>query len=210
MLRRIAPVFVVVACVTLALFAGGCASRPTPTADPLGTVPADFTIDVAVVSGGRSDSARDDADDLVPTELRSGRFIVFPNGDLHYARRDIRSQASRPPLVRKLSRDELARLWSLCQQTGLAEAHAMMIDEAQGIEPDQGEVAYVLAVQSGGVYRGVSRTMERTQAQQSAEAELVRELAALAWASELPPERAAVIPKRYDFGPDPYERYRKP
>jgi hypothetical protein len=66
----------------------------------------------------------------------------------------------------------------------------------------------VLSVQAGGEYRGVARTFDRSSAEATAEAALVRELAALAWANELPNDRVMVIPKRYDFGPDPYERYR--
>lgn len=179
-------------------------------ADPLGQVPADFTLDVAVITGGRDNAARNDSDEIVPAELRAGRFIVFPNGDLHYARRDIRIREARPPLVRRLGRDEMSQLWSLCEQSGLVSAEAMTMDESHDLMPATGEVAYIMAVQSGGVYHGVARTFDRQGAAQSAEAALVRELAALAWANELPSDRVMVIPKRYDFGPDPYERYRKP
>ena len=41
-------------------------------------------------------------------------------------------------------------------------------------------------------------------------AALVRHLAGLAWATDLPQKRIRTIPRRYDFGPDPYARYRTP
>ena len=39
--------------------------------------------------------------------------------------------------------------------------------------------------------------------------ELIRHLADLAWADDLPEGRIIVQPRRYDLGPDPYARYRK-
>ncbi|MHC4909731.1 MAG: hypothetical protein ACYTF9_08450 [Planctomycetota bacterium] len=37
---------------------------------------------------------------------------------------------------------------------------------------------------------------------------LVRHLAALVWARDDAGERRVVVPRRYDFGPDPYAMYR--
>ena len=39
--------------------------------------------------------------------------------------------------------------------------------------------------------------------------ETIRRLAALAWATDLPSNETFVAPIRYDFGPDPYARYRE-
>lgn len=206
---RTAAIILLLTALLTGLFAGGCASKQTVSADPLGTVPSDFTIDVAVISGGREDAERGTGE-VVPAELRSGRFIVFPNGDLHYASRDMRSHEARPPLTRRLTRDELSRLWAICNQSGLVDASPMTMDEARSMNPDSGEVVYILTLHADGRYRGVARIFERSGATDTAEGALVRELAALAWANELPSDRAMVIPKRYDFGPDPYERYRKP
>ena len=36
----------------------------------------------------------------------------------------------------------------------------------------------------------------------------LRRLLALAWATDLPPEHRFAAPERYDFGPDPWSRYR--
>ncbi len=193
----------------LAMLAGGCAAAKPGPGDPLGAVPTDLTLDVAVVSGGRAEAERG-GEERVPAELRSSRFVLLPNGDLHYAPQRMGVRSGRPPLVRRLSRDELARVWSLCRETGLAEAKRMAMDQSPVPNPATGEVAYAIALQVGGEYRGVKRVHDRDEAPQSPEGTLVRELARLAWADEMPAERAMVMPKRYDFGPDPYERYRKP
>lgn len=191
------------------LAVGGCASKQAVSTDPLGDAPGDFTIDVMVRSGGRNEAERGTGG-IVPAELRSGRFILLPGGNLHYAPRDMRERDARPPLTRRLSRDDLSRLWSLCEQSGFVDATPMTMSESRRMSPQVGEVTYIITVQAGGVYRGVAETYERAHAVGTAEGALVRELAALAWADELPSERALVIPKRYDFGPDPYEQYRKP
>jgi hypothetical protein len=187
---------------------GGCASNRPASIDPLGAVPSDFTIDVAVISGGRGEEDRETGE-VVPAELRSGRFLVFPSGELHYAARDVTARDTRPPLTRRLSRDELSHLWSLCQQSGLVDAQPLTMSESRKMNPARGAVIYIVTIQVDGEYRGVARTFERSEAANSAEGTLVRELAALAWADEMPAERAVVIPKRYDFGADPYERYRE-
>jgi hypothetical protein len=36
----------------------------------------------------------------------------------------------------------------------------------------------------------------------------IRRIAALAWAADLPPDGVPRYPERYDFGPDPWARYR--
>ena len=36
----------------------------------------------------------------------------------------------------------------------------------------------------------------------------LRAIAALAWASDVPPDDTIRFPERYDFGPDPWARYR--
>jgi len=211
MLRRWPTLLTVVIALLLACL-GGCAARRTPAQpDPLGAVPSDFTLDVAVVSGGKSEVEKSQGGEGVPAELRNGRFVLFPTGELHYAaRRAVDSAPSRPPLVRTLSRDDLARLWAVCGEAGLTSAPPMMFDESAVASPAEGEVTYVLALQADGRYRGVKVTLPRAEVGSSLESAVVRELASLAWANELPAERMMVIPKRYDFGPDPYARYRKP
>ena len=204
MVRGVAIVFVM----GLFLQLCGCASKPVVSADPLGDVPGDFTIDVAVIAGGGAQ--RTDDGGIVPAELRSGRFIVLPGGDLYFAPRDVRERDMRPPLTRRLTPDELSQLWSMCSQAGFMDATPLTMSEARRMAPDSGEVSYIITIQVEGVYRGVAETYERSRAADTAEAALVRELATLAWADELQADRVMVIPKRYDFGPDPYEQYRNP
>ena len=37
----------------------------------------------------------------------------------------------------------------------------------------------------------------------------LRAIAALAWASDVPPDDTIRFPERYDFGPDPWARFRE-
>ena len=52
------------------------------------------------------------------------------------------------------------------------------------------------------------REREASAAPDPAVQQFARRLAAYAWAADYPIERLAETPRRYDFGPDPYARYR--
>lgn len=172
--------------------------------DPLGAIPRDLTIDVLIVSG---DGWNDAADE--PVTRRSGRFVVFPDGSLHYGEgRAFIDEL--PPEVRVLSRADLAELWSLADQLGWADPDAG--EPPTGLDPRQwsgAETVYRMDIRAAGRRWQFERVLVEPGARDAAAEALVRALAVLAWVEEGPVLPPSIMPQRYDLGPDPYERYRR-
>jgi hypothetical protein len=191
---------------------GGCqsgAARPDDgvamgAADPLGAIPHDLMMDVLIVSG---DGWYDELDE--PVTRRTGRFVIFADGSLHYGegRAFIHEL---PPEVRVLSRADLAELWSLADQLGWADPEAG--ERPTGLDPAQwrgAETVYRVDVRANDRRWQFERVLVEPGARDAAAETLVRALAVLAWVEEGPVLPPSIMPQRYDLGPDPYERYRE-
>lgn len=189
------------------LTAAGCSAPSAIQADPLGGAPADFTLDVTVLVG-------DDVQPASEAHLQRSRYVLFPDGLLHYQAdpQGERGQDWLPPLMRVLNRRQVAEVWSLIQQLGFAEQTG---DDGEPfnfklvhVQPD--ERVYLLGVQAHGRRLNFKRGGLASEAPDAAMVQLVRRLAELAWASDLPEQPIRTLPRRYDFGPDPYAPYRQP
>ena len=174
----------------------GCAAGPV-VSDPYATVPPDFSLDLVVLASTVEVSP-------VDPEQRSGRFLVWVDGSLRWAP----VPRGLPPWRRTLERREMAALWSLVKQLGMdgpdgadPPTNHKLIEQA----PD--ETIYLLMITADGDVWGYVRRIDAGETPDPAMVQLVRHLATLAWADSPPP--AAAVPRRYDFGPDPYERYRR-
>jgi hypothetical protein len=199
----------------------------TDVPDPVAAeLPDDLIIDVTVLPGRQL---------IAPDGLRAERskFIVFPDGSLHAdAGRSI-GFLTRPGRVRTLSVEQLADLWLVLQQTGFAPAAADEEARFGGnpalLSPGAKEILTIVRVATAGqTSTWIRRTpglappppkdatpAQLAAAESAAEAALadssirvVRVLAGLAWRSELPPGDLAVLPIRYDYGPDPFAIFR--
>jgi hypothetical protein len=179
----------------------GC-SNPQATVDPFSTAPDDFTLDLTVLTG------RGVPEDS-PVHLRQGKAMLLADGTLHADWGEGVSWDTRPGLTRTLRREQVTELWELARQLGVSDPAAREQPVNLGlVEPDRGEVVYLLAMTAGDdrwtrMQRGpadgeVDPVMMR----------LTRALAALAWASDERLEEGVMAPVRYDFGPDPYAPYR--
>jgi hypothetical protein len=218
-MRRIAIIIIVIALLLAGLASAGCARRQQVSADPLGIAPTDFSIEATVLTG-------EGATVHESAHLRQSRYVLFADGSFHYGEDVDREQGADwlPPLTRVLTRKQLADVWSLAQRLGFTDP-----DNAGGsainfklIEPQAGGVTHIVAFRGWGErwsfvhgwapQDGETAPHGQTPSHQpdSAMTQLVRELARLAWASDRSPVEAVVMPTRYDFGPDPYERFRQP
>jgi len=190
--------------------ATGCASPPSPAPSPsvsedrLAIAPTDFAVDVTVL-----------APKVVPpssgaTPLQR-RFVLFANGSLHYASdaEHTNSHDWLPPLSRILTRQQMTQIWSLTNQLGFTREMALgHVANFKLVEPVASDQVAFLA---GFVADGRRWTIERrTPLDQPDPAmnELVNVLAQLAWANDSICGPVRMQPIRYDFGPDPYARYR--
>ncbi len=181
----------------------GCTSPTQSSVDPLGAAPQDFGIDMTILVG-------DSVEPRPQAHLRPGRFVLFADGSLHYGPGDERGAGWLPGRTRVLSRRQVAELWSLAQQVGFADpaAGADPVNLSL-IQPPPDGLAYLISF----VGRGDHWMHVRTSTIGNPDAacvRLARLLADLAWTTDLPEDQIAVIPRRYDLGPDPYIRYRQP
>jgi hypothetical protein len=190
-------------------------NAPAPTiADPLEVAPADFYIDATVmaVPASRSpDAAR--AIHYVPVQLRPARYVLFADGTL---RHDVDPTGDRgadwlPPITRILTREQTAQTWSLAKQLGLTDPKkADPIINPNLVTASLGERVIFMDFRGDSQRWNFLRRAPLDQPPDAALEQLLRHLAQLSWADQDPAPDALIMPKRYDFGPDPYERYRNP
>jgi hypothetical protein len=162
-----------------------------------GAQPEDFALDVIVLPSSRVPRRG-------PVEHRASRYVLFADGTLHVGAID----RGLPPRVRTLHERDLDAVWGLSDDVGLLAPAAREAPGNPELErPPASGVKYVVTVTAAG-----ERWMRHyvDDADDAAGVQLVRALAALAWMSDEPEVRRLTIPRRYDFGPDPYERYAPP
>jgi hypothetical protein len=187
----------------LAALLAGCASGPD-TDGAVAEEPEDFTIDVTIKLGSRRAPAP-----LV--QSRPGRFVVFADGSLHAGAVPPRSATDLPERRRIITRRDMARLWELVNERGLGPDSAEIVPTTGRLfTPAPEDLAYVVEMTGHDHRWAFIRVAGPGEEPDPAAVALIRHLAALSWESDLPPERVIVTPRRYDFGPDPYERFRRP
>jgi hypothetical protein len=186
--------------------AAGCAQQQRVSADPLGSAPSDFSLEVTILTGEQAPPSSE-------AHLRQSRYVLFADGSLHYGEDAERAKGGDwlPPLTRVLTRRQVAEVWSVAQHLGFTDpenAGSAAIN-FNLVKPPIDGVTHIAGFRAWG--ERWSFTQDATINQPDpAMVRLVRDLARLAWASDQPKQAVRVMPKRYDFGPDPYERYRQP
>ena len=174
--------------------------------DRLGQVPEDLSIDAMVLLGRDVEPG---ANDLT----RPGRFMLMPDATLRYTP-DPQPRAHKIlPRVRRLSREQIATLWSGAIESGLAEPPASPFAIEMGnpalIEPPAaGQIVHVLTIYGGERHWTTVRRFAAGEQPDPHIGALIESLAALAWVEQYRSVQRQVVPQRSDFGPDPYARYR--
>jgi hypothetical protein len=206
---------VILAVLVLAALAGvlpGCAAPPSASGDPLAAAPEDFALEVILRCDRKMPTAAQapPAPPAPQVHQRPGRFIFLPDGSLHYAASG-RPDGPEPERKRMLSRRQVAELWSLAHQLGLADPEAGQEPiNLDLIQPPPGGMVCLIAVTGHDRRWMFIDAAAAGEAPNPASVAIVRHLAELAWVSDEPEGRVMIIPRRYDFGPDPYARYRRP
>jgi len=184
----------------------GCASDPSAVAgeqvDAFAVAPDDFTLDVLILPG-------EDRLDETLVHRRQGRFTLFPDGSLHSGIVSLDDADRLPPPTRLLDRADVARIWSLLEQSGVStSATGQPPRDERDLAVDDDAIVTVLSVHANGDRWQVVRTM-RDDTDDAVVAPIVRRLARLSWATDQPLSRRKIQPRRYHFGPDPYAQYRE-
>lgn len=170
-------------------------------------VPADFSLDLTIVAQVAEEQG---AAQVMPLEMRPGRFVVFADGALHHTSEPSRGPWSLPPLVRILTDDQVDQLWHYVRTSGLGEpADGAPVGNLLDIEPPDEGVGYFLVISAIDQRWMQGEVITGDQIGDEAYGQLAQRLGWLAWLPETKPRDRRRAVRRYDFGPDPYARYRQ-
>jgi hypothetical protein len=182
---------------------GGLAIAAEPAEDEASAAPPDFSVDLLILAGDR----REPGDRV---ETGPIRLLISADGGVHAdpaPRAGGRSLADR---VRTVDRVELGRIWSAVNELGWMDP---AIDappvEPELVQPAPRELLAVVLVTGEGRRRSIVARADADATLPEDIAGFARRLAALAWIDERSPQRRIVVPRRYDLGADPHERYRR-
>ncbi|MAJ46450.1 MAG: hypothetical protein CBC35_03935 [Planctomycetes bacterium TMED75] len=184
---------------------GGCASRPVDSpvvissqGDPLAGVPADFEVQIQVMVGRK-------CPDQNQLQRREASMLLLPDGSLHAATGRLVVPGSRPGLARTLYQDQVVEFWALLGRLDLLEAGALPVGPVR--PPGAMEIVYVLEITANNTRRRIIDRLVQDETN-AALVTVIRSLGGLAWLRDAPPPANLIEPLRYDFGPDPWARYR--
>ena len=184
---------------------GGCASRPVDSpvvissqGDPLAGVPADFEVKIQVMVGRK-------CPDQNQLQRREASMLLLPDGSLHAATGRLVVPGSRPGLARTLYQDQVVEFWALLGRLDLLEAGALPVGPVR--PPGAMEIVYVLEITANNTRRRIIDRLVQDETN-AALVTVIRSLGGLAWLRDAPPPANLIEPLRYDFGPDPWARYR--
>ena len=174
--------------------------------DPFGAAPPDFA--VAATQWSAPAVAPAPGSSLGEQEKGPGRFLLFADGALHWAPEGgLHPQEGLPPRRRLLTRRQMAEIWSLVHQLGFADpVYSMPVGNVGLVEAAPGQTVSLVVIIAAGDRSAFVRRAEAGEPPDPALGRLISHLADLAWAAPEPVAPRAV--RHYDFGPDPYARYR--
>ena len=184
---------------------GGCASRPgdgpvviSSQGDPLAGVPADFEVQIRVMVGRK-------CPDQNLLQRREVSMLLLPDGSLHAATGNAVVPGSRPGLARTLYQDQVVEFWALLGRLDLLDDGALPIGPVR--QPGAMEIVYVVEITANNTRRRIIDRLVKDETN-AALVTVIRSLGGLAWLRDEPPPANLIEPLRYDFGPDPWARYR--
>ena len=197
----------------------GCA---TSTRDR-GMPPEDGVIAAAVVVGSDLGHRIQQDPGAWPVQVRPARAVILADGSLRADVGPSLGVDDRPGVARHLRHRQLTTLWKRLDELGFADPGAGNFDRNPNLlVPGPSEVIQILELRRNGrdwiVVDRFSVPSEAEEGSGGSEGTLsgqdarmkaaIRSIAALAWASDSPPDDTVRFPERYDFGPDPWARFR--
>lgn len=181
----------------------GCESVAPTHIDPFAIAPMDLSIDVSILVG-------ESVTDRSAAHLRPSRYMLLPDGSLRFSEVTHNRPVVMPELARRLNRRQVADLWSLAKQIGFADpANGSRMTSFRELQPGPNEIVYVI------MFKGMDRRWEFVRRSDAghvpdpASVQFIRKFAQYAWAADFSREMTVILPQHYDFGPDPYARYRE-
>ncbi len=183
--------------------AAGVTIATEPVADEASAAPPDFSVDLLVLAGPRR---------VAGDRVEDGpiRLLLSPDGGVHAAPSPEAGGRTIADRVRTLDRIELGRLWTHVQALGWMDpAIEAPPVEPERVDPGPQELLAVVSVTGEGRRRSIVARAGAGDALPEDVAGFIRRVASLAWIDERRSRPGVVIPRRYDLGPDPHDRYRR-
>ena len=166
--------------------------------DSLGLLPSDFSLDVTVATVEQHTLAH----------MRSSRFVLFPDGSIHYGDEPGWGPNTLPRRARRLSLDQMATIWGRLDQLGMSSPkNADPVVNFQLLEEPSSGSVYMIAIHADGDYWNFVRYIDSDQSIDPAFQNLIRLLGNYAWATDEVITKNYDAPIRYDLGGNPYNRY---
>ena len=168
--------------------------------DPLGVVPDDFSVDLTILSRPEGDRA----------DRRTSRLMLEPDGTLRYAAGRGMGPNTVPPMVRRLDREQMARVWDLAARLGLTDpTRADTPGDVRRVKPPTARgCIWLLGMTGDHDHWSFMRRADGDSQPDAAIVSFGRELGSLAWAPDRGQLVASSEPIRWNFGSDPYAAYR--
>ena len=181
----------------------GCSSQPfRPDASK---VPPALSINATVLRGEAAPS-------VLRVEERNGRWMLLPDGSLRAeapTTAERTDHGKRPGVVRSLRESEIAEIWSLAARLGLADPTAGdPVGNPRMLTPGPAELIQVIEFHAAGESWAFFARGPAEAGGDRVLGDFIRAMADRSWMADEPPELLPAASIRYDFGPDPYERYR--
>jgi hypothetical protein len=179
-----------------ALLLAGCSQPRMESSDPLAGVPDDFSVDLTLLSGTDGDRAHQS----------TSRLVVLADGSLHFDALAGRGPNTMPGWVRRLDREEMARLWDSAVRLGLTDTSKAdpVADLRRARLPVDGGSVWLLAMTGNGDRWNYLRSYAEDVKPDAAIQSFVRDALSLAWAQDAASEHRTVEPMRWDYGGNPW------
>ncbi|MGA0174400.1 MAG: hypothetical protein ACO3NL_12260 [Phycisphaerales bacterium] len=191
--------------IAVALSAGAAACSSQPFRPDASTVPPALSINATVLRG-------EAAATVTRVEERNGRWMLLPDGSLRSesaGSAERTDHGKRPGVVRALRESEIEEIWSLAARLGLADPVAGdPVGNPRMLTPGPAELIQVVEFHAAGESWAFIARGPAESGGDRILGDFIRALADRAWMADEPPELLPTAAIRYDFGPDPYERYR--
>lgn len=189
--------------VSISLALAACSNQPfRPDAS---SVPPALSINATVLRGEAAPA-------VLKVEERNGRWMLLPDGSLRAEAppsAERTDHGKRPGVVRSLRESEIAEMWSLAARLGLADPRAGdPVGNPRMLTPGPAELIQVIEFHAAGESWAFFARGPAESGGDRVLGDFIRALADRAWMADEPPELLPSAAIRYDFGPDPYERYR--
>ncbi|MEY3025757.1 MAG: hypothetical protein RLZZ238_654 [Planctomycetota bacterium] len=181
---------------------GSVADAPAAR-DPVGDLPADLSIEIHIRPGGALGGQS-------RVEERPASFVLLSDGTLHGETDLLPPEGVRPARVRRLSREQMAELWSTLRAVGFASPDSSdTTGNPRLATPGPREIIASIEVTADGRRFAFVRRYGPEDGTEPAMRRVIRAVGALAWASDEALIESAELPIRYEVGRDPYARFRK-